>query len=158
MGMENTVRMVETPRAIFEELAMRPGQIPSRLACTPQIKGMEEGIHSMRVGGKRRIIIPQELGYTVQGLGPYPARARNRDVLVKVLCVLSASLRLPTTVLVSATCSHYRRSCSSCNGGQANNVRVRYHRRLNIGIMSYAVATNGPCVSPLLVDAGFKVL
>lgn len=52
--------------------------------CHEQIKGMEEGLHSMRVGGKRRIIIPRELGYTVQGLGPYPANARNRDVLVKV--------------------------------------------------------------------------
>lgn len=49
-----------------------------------QIKGMEEGIHSMRVGGKRRVIMPQGLGYTVQGLGPYPADPRKRDVLVQV--------------------------------------------------------------------------
>lgn len=49
-----------------------------------QIKGMEEGMHSMRVGGKRRVIMPQDLGYTVQGLGPYPAEPRNRDVLIKV--------------------------------------------------------------------------
>lgn len=64
---------------------MRPSQLSSPLSCAPQIKGMEEGLHSMRVGGKRRIVIPQELGYTVQGLGPYPANPRNRDVLVKVL-------------------------------------------------------------------------
>eukprot|EP00903_Cladosiphon_okamuranus_P017103 g15758.t1 len=50
-----------------------------------QIKGMEEGMHSMRVGGKRRVIMPQGLGYTVQGLGPYPADPRKRDVLVQVL-------------------------------------------------------------------------
>lgn len=49
-----------------------------------QIKGMEEGLHSMKVGGKRRIIMPQGLGYTVQGLGPYPADPRKRDVLVQV--------------------------------------------------------------------------
>lgn len=49
-----------------------------------QIKGMEEGMHSMRVGGKRRVIMPQGLGYTVQGLGPYPADPRKRDILVKV--------------------------------------------------------------------------
>lgn len=49
-----------------------------------QIKGMEEGMHSMRVGGKRRVIMPQGLGYTVQGLGPYPADPRKRDVLVQV--------------------------------------------------------------------------
>lgn len=49
-----------------------------------QIKGMEEGVHTMREGGKRRIIIPKDLGYTVQGLGPYPAGPRNRDTLAKV--------------------------------------------------------------------------
>lgn len=49
---------------------------------------MEEGIHSMRVGGKRRVIMPQQLGYVVQGLGPYPADPRKRDVLVKVRCIL----------------------------------------------------------------------
>lgn len=45
---------------------------------------MEEGMHSMRVGGKRRVIMPQSLGYSVQGLGPYPADPRKRDVLVEV--------------------------------------------------------------------------
>lgn len=59
------------------------------ICCVPkctsaQIKGMEEGMHSMRVGGKRRIIMPQGMGYTVQGLGPYPADPRKRDVLVQV--------------------------------------------------------------------------
>lgn len=55
-----------------------------RSVCRAQIKGMEDGLHSMRVGGTRRIIIPQGLGYTVQGLGPYPADPRKRDVLVQV--------------------------------------------------------------------------
>ncbi|CAN0551777.1 unnamed protein product [Ectocarpus sp. 12 AP-2014] len=50
-----------------------------------QIKGMEEGMHSMRVGGKRRVIMPQSMGYSVQGLGPYPADPRKRDILVEVL-------------------------------------------------------------------------
>lgn len=54
------------------------------LNAPAQIKGMEEGMHSMRVGGKRRVIMPQGLGYTVQGLGPYPADPRKRDVLVQV--------------------------------------------------------------------------
>lgn len=53
---------------------------------------MEEGMHSMRVGGKRRVIMPQGLGYTVQGLGPYPADPRKRDVLVQV----TTSCRLAT--------------------------------------------------------------
>lgn len=49
---------------------------------------MEEGMHSMRVGGKRRVIMPQGMGYTLQGLGPYPANPRTRDVLIKVTTAL----------------------------------------------------------------------
>lgn len=55
-----------------------------RINLAPQIRGMEEGMHTMRVGGKRRIVIPKELGYSVQGLGPYPAGPRNRDNLANV--------------------------------------------------------------------------
>ncbi|CAM9721529.1 unnamed protein product, partial [Phaeothamnion confervicola] len=43
-----------------------------------QIKGLEEGLHSMRVGGRRRIVIPPRLGYTVPGLGPFPASPWSR--------------------------------------------------------------------------------
>ncbi|CAM9285664.1 unnamed protein product, partial [Choristocarpus tenellus] len=56
-----------------------------------QIKGMEEGLHSMRVGGKRRIVFPSQMGYTVQGLGPYPGDARNRDILAKFVNTFEVS-------------------------------------------------------------------
>jgi len=36
------------------------------------IQGLVEGIHSMKVGGKRRIIIPQNLAYVKSGIGPIP--------------------------------------------------------------------------------------
>lgn len=36
------------------------------------VKGLDEGLHTMKVGGKRRIEVPQQLGYTVPGLGPVP--------------------------------------------------------------------------------------
>jgi FKBP-type peptidyl-prolyl cis-trans isomerase len=36
------------------------------------VPGLEEGIHTMKVGGKRRIIIPPKLGYVTGGLGPIP--------------------------------------------------------------------------------------
>ena len=36
------------------------------------VPGLDEGIHTMKVGGKRRIIIPPKLGYVTSGLGPIP--------------------------------------------------------------------------------------
>lgn len=43
------------------------------------ILGLEEALHSMRVGGKRRVIIPHNMGYTQPGLGPIPLFAWKRN-------------------------------------------------------------------------------
>ena len=36
------------------------------------VPGLDEGLHTMKVGGKRRIIVPPKLGYITSGLGPIP--------------------------------------------------------------------------------------
>lgn len=42
------------------------------------IKGLEEAIHSMQKGGKRRVVISKELGYNAPGLGPIPPEIWKR--------------------------------------------------------------------------------
>lgn len=49
------------------------------------IAGLDEGLHTMKRGGRRRLIIPPKLGFVGNGLGPMPEMPWQRATLNKLL-------------------------------------------------------------------------
>ena len=53
------------------------------------IRGLDEGVHTMRIGGARRVEVPPQLAYTAPGLGPLPESAAGRRKLDRALDVMA---------------------------------------------------------------------
>ncbi|HEY3342813.1 MAG TPA: FKBP-type peptidyl-prolyl cis-trans isomerase, partial [Anaerolineae bacterium] len=61
---------------IFDSSVQRNQPFSFVLGTGQVIAGWDEGIATMKVGGKRKLIIPPSLGYGAQGQGSIPANAQ----------------------------------------------------------------------------------
>jgi hypothetical protein len=69
------------------------------------IEGLDQGLHTMKVGGSRRLVIPAKMGYTRGGLGPLPPspwdRYRLNNLLDDMVRLQGGSLVFEVTLLSS---------------------------------------------------------
>lgn len=56
----------------FDSSLDRNSPFSFRVGAGQVIKGWDEGFLTMKVGGKRKLVIPPELGYGSRGVGPIP--------------------------------------------------------------------------------------
>lgn len=56
----------------FDSSTDRGQPFQFRIGTGRVIKGWDEGVMTMKVGGKRKLIIPPSLGYGARGIGPIP--------------------------------------------------------------------------------------
>ncbi len=60
---------------IFDGPAIHGGPVQFQLAVGSLIQGWTDGVPGMKVGGKRRLIIPPDLAYGAAGRGQIPPNA-----------------------------------------------------------------------------------
>jgi peptidylprolyl isomerase len=64
-----------TDGTVFDASANHGGSFTFTLGAGQVIKGWDQGVAGMKVGGKRELVIPSSLGYGPQANGPIPANS-----------------------------------------------------------------------------------
>ena len=59
----------------FDSSRDRGSPFTFRLGAGEVIRGWDEGVAGMKIGGRRKLIIPADLGYGQRGSGPIPGGA-----------------------------------------------------------------------------------
>ena len=60
---------------IFDANGPNDAPLRFQIGARRVIAGWDEGVNGMRVGGKRQLLIPSQLGYGARGMGPIPPGA-----------------------------------------------------------------------------------
>lgn len=77
-------KTVENPNPVPQQFDKSSGYLIKH-GNGKMIPGLDEGIHTMKTGGIRRILIPPKLGYIDSGLGPIPEYPWQRNKLNSLL-------------------------------------------------------------------------
>ena len=72
-----TGKLADTDK-VFDSSA---GRAPISFPMNGVIRGFSEGLSTMKVGGKRTVYIPSDLGYGAAGVGPIPP---NADLIFEI--------------------------------------------------------------------------
>jgi peptidylprolyl isomerase len=82
----------DKPYELFDSSYLSPKQQPflHKHGNGRICRGIDEGIHTMKVGGKRRVIIPKSIGYTDFRTGPKPIQPKYRKRLGDIIDLISA--------------------------------------------------------------------
>ena len=82
----------DKPYELFDSSYLSPNQSPflHKHGNGRICRGIDEGLHTMKVGGKRRVIIPKAIGYTDFRTGPKPIQPKYRKRLGDIIDLINA--------------------------------------------------------------------
>ena len=69
VSLKSVLSCLENKGKKFDSSRGRPGNFKFELGAGQVIKGWDQGVQGMKVGGKRTLIIPPSLGYGARGSG-----------------------------------------------------------------------------------------